>query len=168
MKLVFFFAAISTITTAISCGSKSDEAKTDTPAVTAPADVTTLPQPTTTQPVNTPAISTPVTIPTTVQPNTTVAAGLNPAHGQPGHRCDISVGAPLNSAPATTTNTATVAQPPVTVPSPQIVTTQPQTATVAPGINPAHGQPGHRCDISVGAPLNSAPAKPAITTVPAK
>jgi len=25
---------------------------------------------------------------------------LNPAHGQPGHRCDIAVGAPLNSAPA--------------------------------------------------------------------
>ena len=29
---------------------------------------------------------------------TTVA--LNPAHGQPGHRCDIPEGAPLNSAPA--------------------------------------------------------------------
>ena len=26
-------------------------------------------------------------------------AGLNPAHGQPGHRCDIAVGAPLNSKP---------------------------------------------------------------------
>jgi hypothetical protein len=27
----------------------------------------------------------------------------NPAHGQPSHRCDIPVGAPLNSPPATTT-----------------------------------------------------------------
>jgi hypothetical protein len=28
----------------------------------------------------------------------------------------------------------------------------------APGMNPAHGQPGHRCDIPVGQPLNSQPA----------
>ena len=27
----------------------------------------------------------------------------------------------------------------------------------APGMNPPHGQPGHRCDIAVGAPLASAP-----------
>ena len=27
---------------------------------------------------------------------TTSTAGLNPAHGQPGHRCDLAVGAPLN------------------------------------------------------------------------
>lgn len=35
-------------------------------------------------------------------PNTVLGdnKGLNPAHGQPGHRCDIAVGAPLNSAPA--------------------------------------------------------------------
>ncbi len=25
--------------------------------------------------------------------------------------------------------------------------------TTAPGMNPPHGQPGHRCDIAVGAPL---------------
>jgi hypothetical protein len=29
------------------------------------------------------------------------------------------------------------------------------TTTVLGGINPAHGQPNHRCDIAVGAPLNS-------------
>jgi hypothetical protein len=34
---------------------------------------------------------------------------LNPAHGQPNHRCDIPVGAPLNSAPAPKTTTATTA-----------------------------------------------------------
>lgn len=27
------------------------------------------------------------------------AAGMNPPHGQPNHRCDISVGAPLDSKP---------------------------------------------------------------------
>lgn len=42
----------------------------------------------------------------------------------------------------------------------------------APKINPAHGQPGHRCDIAVGAPLDgSAPApqvagKPVVTQNP--
>ena len=30
-----------------------------------------------------------------VNGSTSVAAGMNPAHGQPGHRCDIPVGAPL-------------------------------------------------------------------------
>ncbi len=31
------------------------------------------------------------------------------------------------------------------------------TASTAPGMNPPHGQPGHRCDIAVGAPLDSPP-----------
>ena len=34
----------------------------------------------------------------------------------------------------------------------------------AAGMNPAHGQPGHKCEIPVGAPLNSAPSKPASTS----
>ena len=140
MKPVFFFASIFTITTVISCGSKSDEAKTDTPAVSSPASTNIVPQTNTLPQVNTPAISTPVTIPTTT---------------------------PLNSAPATT-KTAAVTQQPVSVSTPQISLPQTQATTVAPGMNPAHGQPGHRCDISVGAPLNSAPAKPAITTTPTK
>lgn len=78
------------------------------------------------------------------------ATGANPAHGQPGHRCDIAVGAPLNSTP--------VAKP---------ATTTVETATpnsVPPKKNPAHGQPHHRCDIAVGAPLDSKPA--AKTTLP--
>jgi hypothetical protein len=66
------------------------------------------------------------------------ADGLNPPHGQPGHRCDITVGQPLNSKPPAAT--------PVT-----------NTVAVAPGMNPPHGQPGHRCDIAVGQPLNSKP-----------
>ncbi len=64
---------------------------------------------------------------------------LNPAHGQPGHRCDIPVGAPLNSVPATTTNNAESGSPVI------------NSGEVK--LNPAHGQPGHRCDIKVGDPL---------------
>lgn len=94
------------------------------------------------------------------QPNT---AGLNPAHGQPGHRCDISVGAPLNSKPVAQ-NAAPVAVN--SSPAPTITPVAPAAAqATAPGMNPPHGQPGHRCDISVGAPLNSKPA-PAATASP--
>jgi len=88
-------------------------------------------------------------------PATKTAPGMNPPHGQPGHRCEIAVGAPLNSAP-----TAKAAQPTVTTTSsPVISTSQPAqtvtpTATVtAPGMNPPHGQPGHDCTIAVGQPL---------------
>jgi hypothetical protein len=81
-----------------------------------------------------------------------VAKGMNPSHGQPGHRCDIAVGAPLNSPVPTSKTTApqVVSNTNVTVPS--------ASASVTPtpkGMNPAHGQPGHRCDIPVGSPLNS-------------
>lgn len=74
-----------------------------------------------------------------------VSGNINPPHGQPGHRCDIAVGAPLdggasqaqsvklNSQPATTNSAAQSGQ--------------------KPAVNPAHGQPFHRCDIKVGEPL---------------
>jgi hypothetical protein len=90
------------------------------------------------------------------------AKNLNPAHGQPGHRCDIAVGAPLNSKPAAATTAQKTTQPITTV-TPTTTTA----AAVAPGTNPAHGQPGHRCDIGVGQPLNSKPAvtTPAVDTV---
>jgi hypothetical protein len=64
--------------------------------------------------------------------NTTVTAEvqnspeLNPPHGEPGHRCDIPVGSPLN--------------PPVEKKEVRL--------------NPPHGEPGHRCDIAVGSPLD--------------
>lgn len=79
--------------------------------------------------------------------NVNVASGLNPAHGQPGHRCDIPEGSPLSSIPAATAN------------APQTITSTPSPApktVTAVGMNPPHGEPGHRCDISVGAPLSSA------------
>ena len=94
-------------------------------------------------------------------------AGMNPAHGQPGHRCDIAVGAPLNSPqgkkPAnpgtaaitpqisTQATTTTTTQTPQTADTPAIPNANP--TPVAAGMNPAHGQPGHQCGIAVGAPL---------------
>lgn len=105
------------------------------------------------QPANQQVVSsTPVTVNTTASaPVTTTKKGMNPPHGQPGHRCDIAVGAPLNSAPAkpqtvTTTATAPKAQP-------VAATTELQKNSDGIALNPAHGQPGHRCDIAVGAPL---------------
>lgn len=92
--------------------------------------------------------------PMVVNKTSNSSSGLNPAHGAPGHRCDISVGAPLNSAPS-----ASVTQ---SQPQAQTITTTSNAAVktaTAPGMNPAHGEPGHRCDISVGAPLNSKPAE---------
>lgn len=85
-----------------------------------------------------------------------VAPGMNPAHGQPGHRCEIPVGAPLNSAPAAGTKPAPTLSsgpiqnnPPAATPS----ILNPASSTVKAGMNPEHGQPGHRCDIAVGQPL---------------
>lgn len=110
------------------------------------------------------AASAPIVAPA---PVTTVAAGTNPPHGQPGHTCDIPVGAPLDSKP-TTGATPTVGQPPtpITIGSPGVTVTpttiaQPQAAAPAANaspassgrINPPHGQPGHSCDVKVGDPL---------------
>lgn len=112
-------------------------------------------------------------------PNTqNVAPGMNPAHGQPGHRCDIPVGAPLTGkAPAakttvtptqTTTQgnnqfqvtpgSATVTKTVIPNSNPTVTTTPtPVAQTTEPGMqgkpNPAHGQPGHRCDVPTGQPL---------------
>lgn len=107
-------------------------------------------------------------------PNTVLSenGGINPAHGKPGHRCDVAVGAPLNS--AATQGQATTAQPGQTVQvnpnQKNMVTTTTTTATpvkVAKGMNPSHGQPGHRCDIPVGSPLNLPVAKTTTTTTAA-
>lgn len=88
-----------------------------------------------------------------------VAKGMNPAHGQPLHRCDIAVGAPLNSPVAVPKNTPSTQQ--TTPQLSQSVATDPANTATTPvvttptpeGMNPPHGQTNHRCDIAVGAPL---------------
>lgn len=87
------------------------------------------------------------TIPTTQQ----TTAALNPAHGVPGHRCDIAVGAPLNSPP----NAGGAAPIQMQAPQQQTAPVMQQAPTNASGVklNPPHGQPGHDCSIEVGKPL---------------
>ncbi|MDO4228327.1 MAG: hypothetical protein Q4C98_00790 [Capnocytophaga sp.] len=101
-----------------------------------------------------------------VQLPVTSSAGviLNPPHGEPGHRCDIAVGAPLpNTNSATQTNYKPVkdgeALPQVST-GDQVaqVVSQPLVNAKGERLNPPHGEPGHRCDIPVGAPLSSKPA----------
>jgi hypothetical protein len=117
------------------------------------------------------------------------STSLNPAHGKPGHRCDIPVGQPLNSSPIkrlvfNPLNVKSVdlaLNPPhgqphhrcdIAVgqplnskpPLPNSPATTTTTTTNTAGLNPKHGEPGHRCDIPVGQPLNSKPAKPAAPT----
>jgi len=68
----------------------------------------------------------------------------NPAHGQLGHRCDIAVGAPLNSSP-------TNKKPELKVNN----GAEKSANTDNLKVNPAHGQPGHRCELPVGASLEN-------------
>lgn len=88
---------------------------------------------------------------------------LNPAHGEPYHRCDIAVGAPIDS-PAPVQNAAPQVVQPQSIPnagfntnpiSPSAAPSVSSSADIGPkpAINPPHGQPHHRCDLQVGAPL---------------
>jgi hypothetical protein len=84
---------------------------------------------------------------------------VNPPHGEPGHRCDIDVGAPLNSAstkPAPDAVKSSPAVSPTSSPSisaPKVTAPAPTGGATSGKLNPAHGEPGHRCEIAVGAPL---------------
>ena len=95
----------------------------------------------------------PAAVPKTVATVNANGQMLNPAHGQPNHRCDLAVGAPLDSKLAKPVSIS--AKPPVQVsPSPASTTTQiPLLNEKGQRLNPAHGQPGHKCEIAVGAPL---------------
>ena len=117
----------------------------------------------------TPATATPATanLPSSEEKSTQVT--INPPHGQPGHRCDIPVGAALNSLPVNTPR-QTISNPP-TVTSPNFAnnptsptienakrlnSSQPASTASTQNsgrLNPPHGQPGHRCEIPVGSPL---------------
>ncbi len=79
------------------------------------------------------------------------AEGLNPAHGAPGHRCDIAVGAPLSSPLAQPNSTIQQSTPAPQMPA---ATTTPAASGQGQKLNPAHGMPGHDCALPVGAPLS--------------
>jgi hypothetical protein len=95
-----------------------------------------------------------------ITPNPVVTKpGMNPPHGQPNHRCDIAVGAPLNS-PASKTKPSTNSIQPTftttktqTTSTPAILSPNAATTVTEPGMNPPHGQTGHDCAVAVGAPL---------------
>ncbi|MCS3867753.1 hypothetical protein J3D55_000669 [Chryseobacterium ginsenosidimutans] len=90
-----------------------------------------------------------------VAPTAAVTApGMNPPHGQPGHRCDIPVGQPLNSKPVPQQGTQNVT---VNTNQGQTVQIDPnsvqpgkftmengkaKTVKTAPGMNPPHGETG--------------------------
>jgi len=172
MKYTKGIAVILSASFFFSCANSSADETTDTgPVPSLPGNANSgnvsFSSDTTKQPV--------IVAPATVASNAT--ARLNPAHGQPGHRCDIAVGAPLDgkpSSPAATTATPAIPQPasatPITIsPNTSIPAATPvvtPVASTAPGMNPAHGQPGHRCDIAVGAPLDSKPGNPPTTVTP--
>ena len=91
----------------------------------------------------------------------TIAEGINPPHGQANHRCDISVGAPLNAPPGKTTAAPSKSAPMSVTGAPKTTYTTSEVpavinntpSTTAQGMNPPHGQEGHRCEVAVGAAL---------------
>lgn len=169
MNYIKFFPALVLLVAATGCGNSSDEE-----TATTPANTSTTVQPAASNGADTartmpavqqqPPVNTVTPVNSVNQPSAPVIskAGLNPAHGQPGHRCDIPVGSPLDSKPTQPT-VNTVSQPATITPTPSpaapVINTNPAPGAVAAGLNPAHGQPGHRCDIAVGAPLNSKPTQ---------
>ncbi len=69
-------------------------------------------------------------------------AKVNPKHGEPDHRCDIPVGAPLDQATSqTSSENNEMNESPIRLRSSK------------PKINPPHGKPGHDCSVPVGAEL---------------
>lgn len=150
MKHLFPPAAFILLIFFVSCNSKTDNKE----QLVAPSVI-----PATTNPIlssnndSLPVLSTGVT------PALTTGVTLNPKHGQPGHRCDIAEGAPLN-APATNNtiqpNVSPTITPVTTTATSKVI---PNLNTATAGLNPKHGEPGHRCDIAVGAPLNSKPTQ---------
>ncbi len=138
MNPSFHLAVLSFTIILSACG--GSEAPTDTAAT--PAAATTVVQPS----ISTDAMQ--------AQPGTAVVSDPNPPHGEPGHRCEIAVGASLSGAPA---SSATIDAAPQTSPmfntTPAPVTFGGEATTTAPGMNPPHGEPGHDCAVAVGSPL---------------
>ena len=170
MKKVLLILSVSAALVACNKNEKADvllenTTTTDTTAVSdantatvtsAPANVSAAPLNTSSAPLQVTAGQPQNIQPSVGQQNITTAPGMNPPHGQPNHRCDIPVGAPL-STPVQNNAQQASSLPQTTVPAPATVIPQPsgEPVVTAPGMNPPHGQPNHRCDIPVGAPLSS-------------
>ena len=149
----------------VSCNSSSSEPEKDLSVVPAPdssvavveGDSTTLNQG---HNITLPPSLTGSSSPVVGKPLSGATGALNPEHGMPGHRCEIAVGAPLNSAPSTPiaskpvmTTTTTPTTPSTVIPGVTSGTTPAKPATGA-RLNPPHGEPGHDCAVQVGQPLN--------------
>ncbi|MFN2438417.1 MAG: hypothetical protein ABR503_04395 [Chitinophagaceae bacterium] len=155
-----YILAIGLITAIItSCNSGIDQKAKQTSPLPPAGSLTNLPVTNTALPANSTDSNRGAA--TTTQTSSANAA-LNPAHGQPGHNCAIAVGAPLSGTAANSVTSAitTSITPATTQPqNPTINNSQPQlsvpNAKTTAGLNPAHGQPGHKCDIAVGAPLKN-------------
>ena len=175
MKPNLFFSSLLLSILFISC-KKEDDTTSNTPSTT-PKEiimprVQAIPAQTYTQQPTTQNIA-PVQNQTATQngqvvtPNPVATKlGMNPPHGQAGHRCDIAVGAPLNSPkskqpspgiatsqPVVTSSTITPAQTTQAATTPAILNPNATETVTAPGMNPPHGQAGHECAVAVGAPL---------------
>lgn len=128
----------------------------DTSKPAAAISVPGLSEPVKTAPAIT-STSAPV-VTSTSAPVTQTAPGMNPPHGQPGHKCELAVGAPLNSKPTTTSVTPPPIKTEMTSAQPASTPVQvaaPVTNAAGKRLNPAHGQPGHDCSIAVGQPLKN-------------
>lgn len=111
-------------------------------------------------PVNSPALPVnPSVLPTQPVASPQGAAGarpaVNPAHGQPFHDCNVAVGAALPPLPGQPAQRVQPVQSVLSTPTQAIPSIQ-NAVPAKPGVklNPAHGQPGHKCEIAVGAPLS--------------
>jgi hypothetical protein len=152
MKTIHLLSSVTLLALLTACNSGIDHSEEKAAAMPA-------------QTVQQPATPTPGT----TTPTTGTTAALNPAHGQPGHNCDLPVGAPLNAAVSGGTVPAQGSIAPITLPSNsapaggaaaqqvQMTPANPAQALPSSGatarLNPAHGQPGHDCNIPVGQPL---------------
>jgi hypothetical protein len=173
IKSALVIIPVFTFFTLISCGPAKQDSE-QTQQVPALPQNQEKPAPSSTEPAQ--PLETETEQPSAEQNNTEVMR--NPPHGEPNHRCDIPVGAPLDSPPANTNRQTTNNQAQAT--SSQNINTAPDIAnnptaptienarrmsssqtrsTAAPAtgtkprLNPPHGQPWHRCDIAVGSPL---------------
>ncbi len=86
-----------------------------------------------------------------------------PAPKNPGSNSGMTQSAPEPSQ-SSTTSPVPAAKP---IKAPPLMSLQSAEAT-APGMNPPHGQPNHRCDIPVGSPLSSPPGTQPTPTVTAQ